>query len=58
MVHIDVVAGRDDQFEMKVEGNRAIGRGTCDMKFSIPLGIALLKEAGEKSGLLFGNYDR
>ncbi len=48
MVHIDVVAGRDDQFVMKVEGNRAIGRGTCDMKFSIPLGISLLNEAKEK----------
>lgn len=49
MVHMDVVAGRDDQFVMSVEGNKAIGRGTCDMKFSIPLGIALLNEAKEKN---------
>lgn len=49
MVHMDVVAGRDDQFEMVVEGNKAIGRGTCDMKFSIPLGVALLKEAITKN---------
>jgi len=48
MVHMDVVAGRDDQFEMKMDGNKAIGRGTCDMKFSIPLGISLLKEAKDK----------
>ena len=48
MVHMDVVAGRDDQFEMKVEEEKAIGRGTCDMKFSIPLGVALLNEAKEK----------
>ncbi len=48
MVHMDVVAGRDDQFEMKIEDGKAIGRGTCDMKFSIPLGIALLNEAKEK----------
>lgn len=48
MVHMDVVAGRDDQFVMKVEGNKAIGRGTSDMKFSIPLGIALLNEAFQK----------
>ncbi|KKT40727.1 hypothetical protein A3K29_00245 [Candidatus Collierbacteria bacterium RIFOXYB2_FULL_46_14] len=49
MVHMDVVAGRDDQFEMKVEDGKAIGRGTCDMKFSIPLGVALLNEAKEKN---------
>ncbi|KKT30624.1 MAG: hypothetical protein UW41_C0013G0014 [Candidatus Collierbacteria bacterium GW2011_GWC2_44_18] len=48
MVHVDVVSGRDDQFEMKIEDGKAIGRGTCDMKFSIPLGISLLKEAREK----------
>lgn len=49
MVHIDVVAGRDDQFEMKMDGSKAIGRGACDMKFSIPLGISLLKEARGKN---------
>ncbi|HBC45343.1 MAG: hypothetical protein UX08_C0019G0007 [Candidatus Collierbacteria bacterium GW2011_GWB1_45_35] len=49
MVHMDVVAGRDDQFVMKVEGEKAIGRGTCDMKFSIPLGVALLNEAKTKN---------
>lgn len=48
MVHMDVVAGREDQFEMKIDGDKAIGRGTCDMKFSIPLGVALLNEAKEK----------
>ena len=46
---MDVVAGRDDQFGMKIDGDKAIGRGTCDMKFSIPLGVALLKEAKEKN---------
>lgn len=45
LVHIDVVAGRDDQFVMKEEGDRLMGRGTCDMKFSIPIGVALLNEA-------------
>ncbi len=49
MVHMDVVAGRDDQFTMVVEGNKAIGRGTCDMKFSVPLGIALINEAKDKN---------
>lgn len=49
MVHMDVVAGRDDQFVMKVEGNKAIGRGTSDMKFSIPIGVALLNEAKSRN---------
>jgi succinyl-diaminopimelate desuccinylase len=48
MVHMDVVAGRDDQFEMVEDGDKLVGRGTCDMKFSIPIGIALLNEAIEK----------
>lgn len=48
MVHMDVVAGRSDQFVMRVEGDKLIGRGTCDMKFSIPIGIALLNEAVSK----------
>ncbi len=48
MVHIDVVFGTDNQFEMKTEGERAIGRGTSDMKFSIPIGTALINEACEK----------
>ena len=49
MVHMDVVAGRDDQFVMKVDGDKAIGRGTSDMKFSIPLGVALLNETMSKN---------
>jgi len=52
MVHMDVVAGRDDQFKMEVDGDRLVGRGTCDMKFSIPVGIALLNKA-IKNGLDF-----
>ena len=30
--HVDVVPGRDDQFEPRVEGERLIGRGAYDMK--------------------------
>lgn len=48
MVHMDVVAGRDDQFEMRMDGEKAVGRGACDMKFSIPIGISLINEAKEK----------
>lgn len=54
LVHMDVVAGRDDQFVMRVEDGRIIGRGTSDMKFSIPMGVSLLNELVErKSDLSF-----
>lgn len=52
LVHIDVVSGRPDQFIPKVKGGRIIGRGSSDMKFSIPLGIELLSES-IKLGLSF-----
>lgn len=48
LVHIDVVAGSPDQFIPKVVGDKIIGRGASDMKFSIPIGVALLKLANEK----------
>lgn len=48
MVHMDVVAGTEEQFEMKVIGDKLYGRGTCDMKFSIPLGVALINDAAQK----------
>lgn len=44
LVHLDVIPGKKNQFELKQQGDRLIGRGTSDMKFSIPLGIALLNE--------------
>jgi len=44
MIHMDVVAGKPEQFKMVVDGDRLIGRGTSDMKFSVPMGIALLNE--------------
>lgn len=48
MVHMDVVYGEEDQFVMKLEGGKAVGRGTSDMKFSIPIGIALINKAFNK----------
>lgn len=48
LVHVDVVFGEEEQFVMKVEGDRAVGRGTSDMKFSIPIGVALINEAINK----------
>ncbi len=44
LVHIDVVAAADALFTMRQEGGRVYGRGVSDMKFSIPLGVALLNE--------------
>jgi succinyl-diaminopimelate desuccinylase len=42
LVHTDVVAGRPDQFKMKIKNGIAYGRGVSDMKFSIPIGYMLL----------------
>jgi len=54
LVHIDVVTANPEQFQLKVEGDKALGRGTSDMKFSIPLGIALLNDIlSRKSKLSF-----
>lgn len=44
MVHVDVVAGSDSMFKLRQDGDLVFGRGVSDMKFSIPIGIALLNE--------------
>ncbi len=44
LVHVDVVAASEAMFTMQQKENRVFGRGVSDMKFSIPLGIALLNE--------------
>lgn len=44
LVHVDVVAGGDELFRMKQKDGRVFGRGVSDMKYSIPLGVALLNE--------------
>lgn len=51
LVHMDVVAAKQDQFVMQIDGDRAIGRGVSDMKFSIPMGVSLLNKiiADDKS---------
>lgn len=54
MVHVDVVAGRPDQFKMKIKKGVGLGRGVSDMKFSIPIGYFLLNNVIEtKSKLAF-----
>ena len=44
LVHVDVVSGRKDQFKLKQESGKLIGRGVSDMKFSIPIGVALVND--------------
>lgn len=44
LAHADVVEGKDEQFKVKKRGDLLIGRGTSDMLFSLPLGVALLSE--------------
>lgn len=44
MVHMDVVAAPDEMFQVSVDGDKLLGRGVSDMKFSVPLGVALLNE--------------
>lgn len=48
MVHVDVVGAKPDQFALTRSGDKLTGRGVSDMKFSIPLGVALLTEMIEK----------
>ena len=47
LVHADVVAGKPAQFKMTIKKGIAYGRGVSDMKFSIPMGYALLNELVE-----------
>lgn len=44
LVHMDVVSAKPDEFKLKIKDDKAFGRGTSDMKFSIPMGIELLNE--------------
>lgn len=44
LVHGDVVSGSDDLFNLKVVGDKLMGRGVSDMKFSIPIGVHLLND--------------
>ena len=42
LVHADVVTGKPEQFKLDIKGGFAYGRGVSDMKFSIPIGYAIL----------------
>jgi succinyl-diaminopimelate desuccinylase len=42
--HLDVVPGRDEQFEPRLEGDRLIGRGAYDMKGGLAAMMCALKD--------------
>jgi succinyl-diaminopimelate desuccinylase len=44
--HLDVVPGRPEQFEPRVEGDRLIGRGAYDMKGGLAAMMCALKDVG------------
>lgn len=44
LAHADVVSGSPEQFSLKLNGDKLIGRGVSDMKYAIPIGIALLEK--------------
>ena len=48
VVHADVVPGNTKMFTLKVVEDKLTGRGVSDMKFAIPIGIALLKKVIEE----------
>jgi len=54
LVHVDVVAGKPEQFSTTIKKGVMFGRGVSDMKFSIPIGYKLLNNLIEsKSSLSF-----
>ncbi len=44
--HLDVVEGEEEQFDLKKEGNKLLGRGVYDMKFAIPIYEELANDFG------------
>lgn len=54
LAHADVVSANDNQFNLKIDGDKLIGRGVSDMKFAIPIGVALLEKViNEKININF-----
>ena len=54
MVHMDVVSAKKEQFTLVQKGDKLFGRGSSDMKFSIPMGVSLLNDLiAKKSKLKF-----
>jgi succinyl-diaminopimelate desuccinylase len=49
--HLDVVPGREEQFEPVVEGDRLIGRGAYDMKGGLAAMMCALKDIADQDGV-------
>jgi len=49
--HIDVVPGRDGQFEPRIEGDRLIGRGAYDMKGALAAMMLAARDAAEQDAV-------
>jgi succinyl-diaminopimelate desuccinylase len=49
--HLDVVPGRPEQFEPRVEGDRLIGRGAYDMKGGLAAMMCALKDLAAQDGV-------
>ena len=49
--HLDVVPGRLEQFEPRVEGDRLIGRGAYDMKGGLAAMMCALKDLAAQDGV-------
>lgn len=46
--HVDVVPGRPEQFEPRVEGNRLYGRGAIDMKAAVAAMVVLVRDLAQR----------
>jgi succinyl-diaminopimelate desuccinylase len=46
--HLDVVPGREEQYEPRVEGDRLIGRGAYDMKGGLAAMMCAMKDCAEQ----------
>jgi succinyl-diaminopimelate desuccinylase len=49
--HLDVVPGRSEQFQPRVEGDRLIGRGAYDMKGGLAAMMCALKDIAAQDGV-------
>src|SRR5690348_17268041 len=49
--HLDVVPGRPEQFEPRIEGDRLIGRGAYDMKGGLAAMMCAVREAADQDAV-------
>jgi succinyl-diaminopimelate desuccinylase len=49
--HLDVVPGRAEQFQARVEGDRLIGRGAYDMKGGLAAMLCALRDVADQDGI-------